>query len=290
MKVFGHPMSTCTRKVLCTLAEKGVEAQFEMVDLMKGDHKKPEHIARQPFGVVPAIDDDGFQLFESRAIIRYLDAKLPGTRLTPSDLKDAARMEQWISVETSYFTTQAMAIIREALFKPMMGGQTDADAVARGRAAFSPTLDIIDRHLEGHDFFVGNTFSLADICYLPYVEYLFASQQGDLITSRRNLAAWWGRASERPSWKKATGKLSRHRRNALVGGGFTSEGRPQPQTRKPAAKKRIRLTSPPWARRCHGGAGTCARERARRRRGGPSRRCCRRCPGRAWRSTRARSG
>src|SRR3954451_8131968 len=102
MKVYGHPMSTCTRKVLTTLAEKGHEAEFVMVDIMKGEHKLPAHIARQPFGVIPAIDDDGFVLYESRAIMRYLDEKLSGPRLAPPEPKDRAVMEQWISIEQSY--------------------------------------------------------------------------------------------------------------------------------------------------------------------------------------------
>ena len=54
MKVFGHPMSTCTRKVLTVLAEKGQKFDFVLVDLSKGEHKQAEHLDRQPFGVVPA--------------------------------------------------------------------------------------------------------------------------------------------------------------------------------------------------------------------------------------------
>jgi glutathione S-transferase len=206
MKVFGHPMSTCTRKVLCTLAEKGAEHEFVMVDIMKGAHKTPEHLARQPFGVVPALEDDGFSLYESRAIIRYLDAKLPGAPLTPGDLKARAEMEQWISVEFSYFTPKAMGVIYEALFNPLFGKATDEEKLGKAREAMGPVLEIVDRHLAGRDFFAGQ-FSLADICYAPYVEYLFAGKQGDLVTSHKSLAAWWGRVSERPSWRKATGKL-----------------------------------------------------------------------------------
>src|SRR3954471_553461 len=110
MKVYGHPMRTCTRKVLTTLAEKGHEAEFVMVDIMKGEHKLPAHMERQPFGVVPAIDDDGFVLFESRAIMRYLDEKLPGTKLTPPEAQQRGTMEQWISVEQSYMSPKAMVI------------------------------------------------------------------------------------------------------------------------------------------------------------------------------------
>lgn len=220
MKVFGHPASTCTRKVLCTLAEKGADYQFEMVDIMKGEHKAPAHLARQPFGVVPALEDDGFILFESRAIIRYLDVKLPGAALSPSDAKGRGEMEQWISVEQSYFTPKAMAVIYETLFNPMFGKPTDEEKLGKGREAVTQVNEILDRHLAGRDFFAG-AFSLADICYAPYVEYLFAGKQGDLITGHKNLGAWWGRVSERASWRKATGKLDQS--GEATGRGF--EGR-----------------------------------------------------------------
>src|SRR4051795_9201851 len=81
MKVYGHPISTCTRKVLATLAEKGAAFEFVVVDLFKGEHKAAEHLARQPFGQVPVLEHDDFRMYESRAIIRYLDEVLPGKKL-----------------------------------------------------------------------------------------------------------------------------------------------------------------------------------------------------------------
>ncbi len=208
MKVYGHPMSTCTRKVLTVLAEKGEKHEFVLVDLTKGEHKMPEHLSRQPFGVVPALDDDGFALFESRAMIRYLDEKFPTPALSPKDAKGRALMEQWISVEHSNFTPAAMKIIYQNLFNKMMGKTPDLDVVAKGREETGRVLDVLDRELGKRNYLAGAEFSLADICYMPYVEYLFAAEAGDLITSRRNVAAWWERVSSRPSWKTATGKAA----------------------------------------------------------------------------------
>jgi len=205
MKVFGHPMSTCTRKVLTTLAEKEHKAEFVLVDLMTGAHKSPEHMARQPFGVVPALDDDGFVLFESRAIIAYLAAKLPGKALTPGDIKSQALVNQWMSVEYSYFTPSAMKIIYEGLFAPMAGREPDQAKIDDGRKGLETPLTVLDKRL-GEVEYVAGDFSIADICFMPYVEYLFASKAGDLITDRKNVAAWWNRVSERPSWQIASGK------------------------------------------------------------------------------------
>ncbi|HRI67058.1 MAG TPA: glutathione S-transferase N-terminal domain-containing protein [Polyangium sp.] len=206
MKVYGHPASTCTRKVLCLLAEKGASAEFVMVDIMKGAQKGAEHLARHPFGVVPVLeDDDGFVLFESRAILRYLDAKLEGPSLSPKSLQDRARMEQWISVEHSYFSPPAMKAILEVFFAPMKGTTPDGDVIAKGKADAAKALDVLERELVGKEFLAGD-FSLADITYAPYLQYLFDTQAGDIIAERPNVSAWATRVLERPSWKKALGK------------------------------------------------------------------------------------
>ncbi|MCY1081678.1 glutathione S-transferase family protein [Archangium lansingense] len=206
MKVHGHPMSTCTRKVLTTLAEKGREAQFVLVDLSKGQQKSPEYVAKHPFGVIPYLEDDGFSMYESRAIIRYLDAKLPGPKLTPSDAPSFGRMEQWMSIEQSYFTSSAMAIVMELMFKAMRGGGApDMDKVNKGRDGSARALDVADRALMSQAYLAGDTFSLADICWMPYLQYLSATPHGTLITERPHVKSWWQRISTRPSWKKVNG-------------------------------------------------------------------------------------
>lgn len=205
MKLYGHPMSTCTRKVLTTLAEKGHEAEFVMVDLMKGEQKLAANVARQPFGRVPVLEDGAFSLYESRAIIRYLDETLSGPKLQPSDAKERALADQWMSVEYSYFSPPAMKIVFELLFHKMAGKAPDMEIVKTSRESVSNVLAIADRTLVKQDYFGGKTFSLADISWMPYVQYLFASEQGDLVTSRAGTKAWWERVSARPSWKKVAG-------------------------------------------------------------------------------------
>ncbi|MFO0576535.1 MAG: glutathione S-transferase N-terminal domain-containing protein [Polyangia bacterium] len=206
MKVYGHPLSTCTRKVLMTLAEKGSPHEFVMVDIMKGEQKGAEHLARQPFGQIPVLEDGDFRMYESRAIARYLDETLPGPKLTPADAKGRAIMEQWISVETSNFTPHAMKIIWEGLFKKFQGVTGDEAVIQAGRTSISKTLDILNERLGQVPYLAGDDFTIADLGYMPYVEYLFAAGHGDLITSRPHVAAWWSRISARPSWHKATGK------------------------------------------------------------------------------------
>ena len=201
LKIYGNPMSTCTRKVLMTLAEHGAPHEFTVIDFASGEHKKAPHVARQPFGRVPTIDDDGFTMFESRAICRYLDQKLGG-KLQPSDAKARAKMEQWISVETSEFTPHAMKFIYQHVFqRPQAAGVIEE--AGKGLAA---TCAVLDKQLAETPFLAGAAFSLADICFMPYVEYAMGTPAKEILAKFPHVMTWWNRVSERPTWRKAIGK------------------------------------------------------------------------------------
>jgi glutathione S-transferase len=204
MKLFGHPLSSCTRKVLVTLAEKGASADLTVVDLFIAEHKAQAHLARQPFGVIPVLDDDGFILYESRAIIRYLDDKLPGASLTPRAPKDRARMDQWLSVDQSYVAPHTRALAVERILKKHEGTEPDAATAKAAEGALGSTLAIVDRALDGHDYLAGDAFSLADISLMPYVASLPMLHAAHLAAGLPRLGAWWERVSARPSWKSVT--------------------------------------------------------------------------------------
>ncbi len=206
MKVYGHPYSTCTRKVLTALAEKEFAAEFVTVDITKGEQKRPEYLAMHPFGVVPVLEDGDLRMYESRAIVRYLDRRLPGALLTPQDLPSYGRMEQWISVEQSYVAPGAMKIVMQAMFGPMRGQTPDQAIIDKGRVELAHALDVLDKALAQQPFLAGDQFSLAEICYLPYLEYVIAAQHGDVILERQHVASWWQKISTRPSWLMVTGK------------------------------------------------------------------------------------
>jgi glutathione S-transferase len=202
MKLFGHPMSTCTRKTMFTLHETATPFDFGLVDFAKGEHKQPEHLSRQPFGQVPALDD-GFPLYESRAMMRYIDEK-SGGKLTPKDPQKRALMEQWISVETSNFTPHAMKFIYHSIFKR----EQTPEVLAAAKVGLEHACDVLEGALEGKPYLCGDELTLADICYAPYIEYAMGSDAREMFESRPNVAAWWKRVSERPAWQKAVGRAS----------------------------------------------------------------------------------
>jgi glutathione S-transferase len=200
LKIFGNPMSTCTRKVLMTLAETNAPFELTVVDFAKGEHKAPANLARQPFGRIPALDDDGFELFESRAMSRYLAEK--GGKLVPADAKSRAKMEQFISVETSEFTPAAMKFIYQYVF----GRPQEPGVIEAAGKALDTTVAVLDKQLAAHAFLAGNDFSLADVVYMPYFEYVMATPGKDILAKHPHVMAWWNKVSERPTWRKVATK------------------------------------------------------------------------------------
>lgn len=201
MKIYGHPQSACTRKVLLALAEKDSSATLMPVDLATGQHKRPEHLSLHPYGKVPVLEHEGFVLYESAAIIRYLDVVLPGRSLTPGSAEGRARMDQWLSVEASYVGGPSWAIMSQLVMAPLFGQKPDLGIVEQGRRELSLTLDLLDRALAARTFLAGDSFSLADVTYMPCLQFLQDNWQRDLIEARPSLAAWWLRVRARPSWQ-----------------------------------------------------------------------------------------
>jgi glutathione S-transferase len=201
LKIYGNPMSTCTRKVLMTLAELNMPFEMNVVELGSGDHKKEANLRRQPFGRIPTLDDEGFEMFESRAMCRYLNEKAGG-KLVPGDIKGRAKMEQWISVETSEFSAHAMKFIYNYTFKRT---QEPAVLEAAGKA-LEVTSAVMEGQLAKTPFLAGAELSIADICYMPYIEYAMPTPAKEIFAKHPHMMAWWNKISERPTWRKATGK------------------------------------------------------------------------------------
>lgn len=200
IQLFGHPVSTCTRKVLITLAELGLPYQLQVIDFATGEHKQPGHLKRQPFGQVPTIDDDGFALFESRAICRYLNNKAKG-HLAPTDIRELAWMDQWLSVDQANFAPAAMKFIFHYVFhRPQ-----DEATLNSAKTTLETCFTAMTQPLKNQEYLAGNQFSLADIGFMPYMGYLSNTPVAEVIKAYPVIAAWWERVSARPSWKKVAG-------------------------------------------------------------------------------------
>lgn len=205
VKIYGMKFSTCTRRVIATLEEKNVPYEVETVDLTKGVHKQPEHLARQPFGQIPTIEDGDVKAFESRAIARYVADKWAsqGTDLLGKTPAEKALTDTWIEVEAQNYNPPISKIVAQKFFAPMFGNRTDEKVVAEETAKFEKVLAVYDAHLADKEYLNGSSFSAADLSHLPYTEYYVKKSDGEAVLKKYpNVWAWWQRISSRPVWQK----------------------------------------------------------------------------------------
>lgn len=204
MKLHGHPLSPCTRKVLATAAEKTASVDLVTVDLFTGEHKQADHLARHPFGVIPVLEDDGFVLYESQAIMRYLAAGPGGPPLVPVAARDRARMDQWLSVAQSYIAPHARTLAVQRMVHRPRGLALDLPAIAEAERALRLAFATLDRALTGARYLAGEAFSLADLGVMPYLASPAVAESANLLADLRHLERWWQDVSVRPSWRAIT--------------------------------------------------------------------------------------
>ncbi|PPQ80284.1 hypothetical protein CVT25_003681 [Psilocybe cyanescens] len=152
--------ATCTRRVGTVLHEKGVQFVLKPVKWLEAEHKTPEYLEKQPFGLVPYIDDDGFILYESRAICHYIATKYAhqGTpELVPTDLKANALFQQAVSIETSNFSEYVEKFVGEKVFKPQNGLVPDEERAKALLSTLGAKLDVYDKILSKQKYLAGDS-------------------------------------------------------------------------------------------------------------------------------------
>lgn len=211
IKLYGSDQSTCTKRVAVVLHEKNVPFEFHPIDFATGEHKSPAYMEHQPFGQVPYIvTDDGFELYESRAIARFIEESYPnqGTSLIPKDPKARAKFDQAASVEVSNFDVYASGITYEVIFKQFFKQETDAARVEALKQQWQPKLDAYEKILSTQKYLAGNEITLADLSHLSYGTMIVDAVKLDVLTDtakRPNVARWWADISGRESWAKVKG-------------------------------------------------------------------------------------
>jgi glutathione S-transferase len=192
--VHSVPGSPFGRSVLMCLEEKG--ARYRLAPVAPGTLRSPEHLARHPFARVPVLEHDGFMLYETQAILRYLDRVLPQPALTPADVRRAARMDQAMNVNDWYlFQGVGNVIIFHRVIAPRVLGQApDEAAIAAAMPKALTVFEELARLLGDQGYFTGEALSLADLLLAPAVD-LFAhvSEWSALGTPHANLVAWLAR-------------------------------------------------------------------------------------------------
>lgn len=196
--IYANSFSSPCNKVRYACELIGVPYEWKHLDFASGDHKTPAHLARHPAGKIPVIDDDGFILWESDAICRYLDAKYDGT-LIPDDLQRAALVNQWNAYTTQHVANAVSKVAYNRIIAPKFGLPVFEDSLNEGLDwLHNRQLPIIDRQLEHHTHLAGDDISLADISLLSTLDMAEIAEIS--LDAFSHLLRWRSTLQARPFW------------------------------------------------------------------------------------------
>ncbi len=195
IKLYTFPLSTNSRKVRIALLEKGLEFERVNVDLAKREQKNPEYLKIHPFGQVPALDDEGFIVYDSTIINEYLEDEYPYPALMPEDSEGRARARLMEDFRDTRFNSPFVKLMYE-MRKPE--AERDANTLAAANGEINLCFDRIERELQGKEYLVGN-FGLADIAFMANFD-LLERLQVSVDPKYANTIAWIARLKARPSF------------------------------------------------------------------------------------------
>jgi glutathione S-transferase len=198
LKILGRKTSSNVQKVLWCCGEIGLPFERTDVGGPFGGNKAPEYLALNPNGLVPTVDDDGFVLWESNAIVRYLAAKHAAGSLYPSDARVRADADRWMDWQQTTVAAP-LGILYRALLKtpPDTIERADIENAQRRAAA---ALTILDAHLARARHAAGGELTMADLAlgYAPHRWFLMPIERPELP----NLQRWYRLLCERPAYRE----------------------------------------------------------------------------------------
>ncbi len=198
--LYGPALSTYVRTVRMILIETDTPYELEPVDIFK--EPSAEHLAKHPFGKVPVLAIDSELLYETCAIVEYLDAVVGQHQFTPTEPLQRARGRQIMSIVDSYLYSPAISTITiQRLIVPSQGGQPDETAIQAAVPKVKTALGAIEAIATGSSYLLGEKITLADFFLLPVVFYLSKTPEMAMVTSDTpKLKTWWDALSQRPSF------------------------------------------------------------------------------------------
>ena len=191
--LYAPPASSYSRRVTVVMAEKGIAHESVALDMRAGDHKSARYLALNPYGRVPTLVDDDFVLYESTAIINYLEATHPHPPLLPTGARERALVEMHSRLCDLEFSKSVSAVAFPKRFLPKE--RWPLEAMDKARLDVERHLTSLDAHLAQKTYLVAEQFTLADVCYLPFLEFLGLVE----VAVPPKVAAWAERLLSRPS-------------------------------------------------------------------------------------------
>lgn len=205
--VYGFPRSTYVNIVRLVLTHKDVPYVFQDLEPVMG---KPEHLALHPFNRVPILKHGDFTVYETSAIVAYVDEAFEGARLTPKDVRARARMNQWIgAVNSYYYPYMIYHVTHERLVFPELGIASDEAVVAHALPKVELALGVVERELaHGGPYLLGDELSLADFFLLPSTfAFSFTEESKAMYPKFPAFCRWRERMEQLPTTRKQRAAL-----------------------------------------------------------------------------------
>lgn len=204
MKLYYHPVSTTCRPIMLLAGEAGIELDYQLVDLFTGAQYQPDFLGVNPSHQVPVLDDDGFRLTESSAILKYL-AEKKGAASYPADLRQRARVNERLDwFNTGFYRDFSYGFLYPQIF-PFMRRADDvvqAGTIAYGREKALGWLKILDQNLIGpsNKFLCGDSVTIAD--YFGAILALGIESINGNFNAYPNITRWMNGMKALKSWAK----------------------------------------------------------------------------------------
>ena len=201
MKLYVLPPSPRAFKVIALKNHLGIECEIHLVDLGKGDQLTPEYIAMNPNKKMPVLEDDGFVLWESNAILFYLASKEPRSGLWPSNPKHQADVLRWLAWESAHFDAESCGMVGfEKISKGVLGlGAADHAFIVRGEENFARFAAVLNESLKGRNWMTGADLTIADFsvgAWIPAAERLELP-----VREFSEIARWYDGLASLPAWR-----------------------------------------------------------------------------------------
>jgi glutathione S-transferase len=187
LTIYGSDLSGPAIKVRLTASFLGIDYKWHIVKMREGEHKQEWFLKINPVGKIPAIDDEGFHLFESNAICRYLCDK-HNSPLYPKDVKKRAIVEQWIDYVSAHIGANLIPVVYNRLFAPLRGVPVNEKAIIDGLESLKQYFPLIEKQLSQHKYIASQDISLADIILFALLEPAEMAQFD--LSVYPKLAAW----------------------------------------------------------------------------------------------------
>ena len=189
--LYGPGYSTYVRSSRLALAEKGVHYEFEEFDFLQG--MPAAQLERHPFGKVPAFRHDDFELYETAAIMRYVDEAFPGPSLQPETPRQRARMTQVMGIIDGYgYPSMITDVVIQRVVLPMLGQDSNEETIQAALPRAEKCIQVLEGFLGEHSYLASDTLSLADLHLVPIYDYFNSTPDGDPILEKApRLSEWW---------------------------------------------------------------------------------------------------